>query len=161
MLCPPTTCAELRGLPGWIRAHVLTHVARAADSRTGRGRCERSVEHERTGGLHLRVELGPGLEVGLIAARRICVGPHQHQVAHALRVSPRPDIDPGRSTRPELKPPREDFHMRSGCPDQLPHSRQACALSPLEGRSRTVSRHVVPPDPAEYLLSAERVVVCS
>src|SRR6185312_15614732 len=75
----------------------------------GRGWGECSVEHEGPGCLDLRVEFGPGLEVGLIAARRICVGPHQHQVAHALTVSRRSDIDPGRSACSRLKPPQEDF----------------------------------------------------
>jgi hypothetical protein len=65
----------------------------------GRGRSERSVEHERAVGFHLLVKIGPGLEVGLVAAGRIRIGSHQHQIAHALTVSPRSDIDPGRRLR--------------------------------------------------------------
>jgi hypothetical protein len=102
----PAFHCRLDRVPGYCGLHEMS---------VGRGRSECSVEHERAGGLHLRVELGPGLEVGFAAARSIRVGPHQHQIAHAVTVSRRSDIDRGRSKYPGPLPTRS-WHSRPNGP---------------------------------------------
>jgi hypothetical protein len=79
----------------------------------GRGRGERPVEHERAGRLHLLVELGPGLEVRLAAARRVGIGPHQHQETHTPTLSRRSDIHRGRSLRQRTPPAAAEASPRA------------------------------------------------